>query len=113
MVALQLGSVIGWWNCLAGEGVHEICHCPTSQPIAAETSILGGVLWVICVFQNNRGDFRLPETETRMTPWSMHLEQNPRLNGRPAQMPENGLEVEPEPEDFTSEHVGIAPSLLI
>lgn len=56
MVALQLSSVIGRWNCLASEEAHEICQCPTSPTNSSRNLDIRAVYYGICVFQNNRGD---------------------------------------------------------
>jgi hypothetical protein len=107
-------------DCLAGEEVHEDMPLPpTGQPIAAETSVLGGVLWAYACFKTNSGAFVCLKTETRMPRgaciWSMHLEQRSTLHGNfYSSMPENGSEAGPEPEDFNSPTwFGICPSLLI
>ena len=93
MVALQLGSVIGWWICLTGEEAHETGHCPTNQPIAGETSGIRRCV-MESVFQNNRVTFRfLPENRDAHDPAEPCISSKiPRLNGNcPAQLPEKWL----------------------
>jgi hypothetical protein len=62
-------------------------------------------------FKTTEGTFRLPETETRMTPWSMHLEQKTRRSMAIVQpnAPRTARKQGPSQENFTPNMLAFAP----